>query len=67
MVNFNSKYTILVIVLVALALLFAIWGIYKRFLKKKPIDASKTYEPLRADNDYRGGKRHSKKNKKSKK
>ena len=35
MVNFNSKYTILVIVLVALALLFAIWGIYKRFLKKK--------------------------------
>ena len=62
MVNFNNKYTILVIVLVALALLFAIWKIYKIFLSSK-VESSQRYDPHNKNGIYIGGRkrRHTKK------
>ena len=65
MVNFNSKYTILVIVLVALALLFAIWKIwkiYKIFLSSK-VNPIQQYASHNNDGTYIGGRkrRHTKK------
>ena len=69
MINFNNKYTILVIVLVAIALLFAIWGIYKKIKPRTNEETSyklnqhEKHSPL-----YWGGrrkrKRHTKNNKK---
>ena len=62
MVNFNNKYTILVIVLVALALLFAIWKIYKIIITSK-INPTQQYAPHKMNGIYTGGRkrRHTKK------
>jgi|688.fasta_scaffold103840_3 hypothetical protein len=57
MVNFNNKYTILIIVLVALALLFAVWGIYKKYFSSK-VDRSQPQYDRHNDNDvYVGGRK----------
>ena len=64
MVNFNNKYTILVIVLVALALLFAVWGIYKHFKKNSSsINSYDRYPTLDDAGIVIGGRkrRHTKK------
>ena len=62
MVNFNNKYTILVIVLVAPALLFAVWGIYKIIITSG-VDPAQQYAPHKMNGIYTGGRkrRHTKK------
>jgi hypothetical protein len=68
MINFNSKYTILVIVLVAIALLFATWGIYKKFFFTTKSDATtlpqKSRDPETGLFDMNGGGRKRRRTKK---
>jgi len=63
MVNFNNKYTILIIVLVALALLFAVWGIYKKNFSSK-VDRSQQYDPHNNAGVYNGAGRKRRRTKK---
>ena len=70
MINFNNKYTILVIVLVAIALLFAIWGIYKKIKPRTNEESSYKLNQHEKEQSllYQAGrrkrKRHTKNNKK---